>query len=59
MEMGGGRRMWSGSFVLTHLHCGVQEGHGEQQRLPLRQAADLQLVLSDAAERPLQTGLHP
>lgn len=29
------------AFVWTDLHGGVQEGHGVQQRFPLRQAADL------------------
>lgn len=30
-----------GVLVWTDLHGGVQEGHGEQQRSPLRQVADL------------------
>lgn len=31
----------------------MQEGHSIEQRFPLRQVADLQLVLSDTIESPL------
>lgn len=44
--------------VGRYLHGGVEEGHSVQQRLPLRQVADLQLVLSDTIKSPLQTGFH-
>ena len=39
------------------LHCGVHEGHSIQHGLPLREVADLQLLLAYVGVGPPQSGL--